>query len=223
MKPAKESTPAAAYIRVSSTKQLDGDGPERQRAGIQAFPGFTIAREFIDDISGTKADRPAFEAMLDYCAEHGITTILVDKTDRFTRDLYIGLQLIGRCATLNLNVIDCSIGKNITKPNSPVEKFLIQTLMSVAELNKNLLVSNMAIARKRIRDSGQKCDGRKGYHDDPNFPLGPEIIARAHSLRHTQKLSFNQIANIFNDEHIPTLNGGAWHGNTIRRITSKSA
>lgn len=215
---------AVAYIRVSSTKQLDGDGPERQRTSTTSFSHnrFTIVREFIDDISGTMADRPAFEEMLAYCQEHSIETILIDKTDRFTRDLFVGLQLIATCASRNLNVIDCATGKSITRPSNATEEMVVDMLMVIAKFNKNLLVETMAAARKRIRDSGQKCDGRKGCHDDPNFPQGPAIIARARAMRAAGK-SCETIARIFTEENVPSARGGRWHPSTIRRITQRAS
>ncbi len=48
--------PVFGYIRVSTTKQLNGDGPERQRAAIEIFcasKGFFVQRWFTDDASGT--------------------------------------------------------------------------------------------------------------------------------------------------------------------------
>lgn len=205
---------AVSYIRVSSTKQLDGDGPERQRAGTAAFPGFTIVREFIDDISGTKLQRPAFDEMLAYCAKQHINTILVDKTDRFTRDLFVGLQLIGRCAAAGLNVIDCSIGKSVTQPETAVETFVVKQLMLVAELNKNLLVETMASARKRKRDAGIKAEGPDGYLDLPEFL---PAVQRARELQphHT----YAQIANTLTKEGYKTLTGkAAWKPGTVHRI-----
>lgn len=205
---------AVSYIRVSSTKQLDGDGPERQRAGVNAFPGFHIDREFIDDISGTKLDRPAFEEMLDYCQQHSINTILIDKTDRFTRDLYIGLQLIGRCAALNLNVIDCTTGKSITKPENATDQFLVKQLMLVAELNKNLLVETMAAARKRIRLSGRKCEGQKAYRDLPQFN---HIVQRIDQL-YAQNRTSREIAHTLNSEGLTTKYGKPWSHSGVCKI-----
>lgn len=205
---------AVSYIRVSSTKQLDGDGPERQRAGTQSFPGFTIVREFIDDISGTKLARPAFEDMLAYCAENGVETVLIDKTDRFTRDLFVGIQLIAICANAGLNVIDCATGKSITRPGNATEELVVDVLMVIAKFNKNLLVETMAAARKRIRDSGRKCDGRKGYRDLPQFAA---TMDRIRELHHSG-LGPTAIADRLNREQVPTMTGRPWKKGTVQGL-----
>lgn len=229
MKPiATTLTKAVAYIRVSSAGQLEGDGPERQRSAIARFAATTnhsIVREFVEDLSGTKdaKSRTAFLELLDFCSTNNITTIIIEKTDRISRDMFVGLSIIGDCAAQQLRLIDADTGRDIANPTRPYEKFVVQVLMAAAELNKNLLVNNMAVARKRIRDSGQKCDGRKGYHDDPDFPEGPAIIARAQSLRRNHGHSFADIATIFNTESVPTINGGRWHSNTVRRMLKRAS
>lgn len=205
---------AVSYIRVSSTKQLDGDGPERQRAGTSAFPGFEIVREFVDDISGTKAVRPAFDEMLAYCKEHSIETVLVDKTDRFTRDLYVGLQLIGECASAGLNVIDCSTAMSVTRPKNKIDKYLVRQLMLVAELAKDMIVENLAVARKRVRDSGRKCEGRKGYRDLPQFSVTMQRIRQLS----TDGLGPTAIANQLNIDQVPTMNGRPWKKGTVQGL-----
>lgn len=207
---------AVAYVRVSSSKQLEGDGPDRQRANIAKFAAlrFTVEREFVDDISGTKEFRPAFDEMLAYCAASGTKTVLVDKTDRFTRDLFVGLLLIATCAKAGLNVIDCSTGKSITQPENSIELFVVKQLMLIAELNKNLLVETMAAARQRIRNSGRKCEGRKGYRDLPAFNMA---VQRAEQLRE-QRLTLREIAEHMNSESISTMTGRPWSHSAVHKM-----
>ncbi len=214
---------AVAYIRVSSTGQLDGDGPERQHDTTSRFAdsrGYTIAQEFVEDVSGAKGanERPVFASMLEHCAEHGITTILVESPMRFARDLAVALVLAEDCRRRGLAVIDCSTGMNMAeRSDDPISKFVHQILFAIAELNKNIFVQMTAKARRRIRERTGKCDGRKGYADDPNFPQGPAIIQRATQLR-TQRMTYRQIARTLTSEGWPTLNGGKWRASTVHRI-----
>lgn len=220
-------TKAVAYIRVSSIGQLDGDGPERQRTAIARFAedaGYSVVREFVEDISGTKdtSSRMVFLELLAWCAENGVTHVIIEKSDRISRDMFVGLSIIGDCAAARLRLIDADTQRDLANPRGPYEKFVMQVLMAASELNKNVFVYQSQAAKRRIRERGEKCDGAKGYHDDPNFPLGPTIVARAKQLRdlgHT----YRDIADILTRENFPTMNGGQWRGTTVHKMLKRAA
>lgn len=212
---------AVSYIRVSSTMQLDGDGPERQRLAIQRFAdanGYLITREFVEDISGTKdtKSRAVFSELLDYCAEHGIHTIIIEKADRISRDMFVGLSIVGDCAARKLSLLDADTGRDLAHPNGPYETFVIHILMAAAQLNRDIFVHQSGVARKRIRSSGRKCEGAKGYRE-----LNPAAFQRIHEL-HRQGLTERDIAATLNSEGVPTLKGGAWNPSSVHRVAKQS-
>lgn len=213
---------AVSYIRVSSTKQLDGDGPERQIDATRRFAlsRYHIAREFVEDFTGTKggSERPVFAAMMAYCAEHGITTVLVESPMRFARDLAVALVLAEDCRRRGISIIDCSTGSNLSeRTDDPISRFVHQILFAVAELNKNIFVQMTAKARRRIRERTGKCEGRRGYHDSQNFPQGPAIVARAQDMR-SKGLTYREIAATLRSEGVPTMNGGEWRGSGVHKM-----
>ena len=61
---------------------------------------------------------------------------------------------------------------------------------AVAEFEKNKLVLQLRVARKRIRDSGKKCEGRKGLLDR----YGHEILEEVKHLRDFHGLTYSEIS-----------------------------
>jgi len=88
------------YYRVSTAKQSrSGLGMEAQYQAVQDFLqcyGGEVIAEFVEVESGTRSDRPQFEAAVNHTLLSG-ATVLVAKLDRLARDLHIitGLQKMG--------------------------------------------------------------------------------------------------------------------------------
>lgn len=209
---------AASYARCSSISQQDGDSFDRQNATIDRFAApndYTVAICFFEVITGTSDDRPAFNAMLDWCTDNGVTHILIERMDRLARKFSVGETLIAMCRKLGLTIIDCSTGENLTDDDPSPDAWLNAGLrLLIAEWEKRNLVYRTGQAKKRIRQSGGKCDGRKGYRDIPAFS---ETVQRIHELRSTG-LQYQQIADILQADNVPTLNGGRWRPSTIHGI-----
>src|SRR4051794_37699572 len=84
MTPSKLRT--AIYARVST---LDQD-PAMQLRELRAYAAhrrLPITAEFIDQVSGTTADRPALERLWQAVRARKLDTILVWKFDRFARSM----------------------------------------------------------------------------------------------------------------------------------------
>lgn len=218
---------AVAYIRVSSTKQLDGDGPDRQVERISAYAtehdfDVGIARTFVEDISGTKdsTKRPVFSAMLEFCEQHAISHILIEKMDRWARDLIVGELLLAQCRKLQITVIDCSTGLNLTEESDdPYATFVRQVMLAAAELNKNVFVHQTKKARRRIRQRSGKCEGRKGYADTPGWEHVVESARRHRSAGR----SYAFIAESLNLQGLPTMSGKPWTKGTVHQMLNSVA
>lgn len=216
-------TPAAAYLRVSSPGQQDGDGFPRQSEAAQFYAdshNLTLLACFPEPVSGTKdsIDRPGFSSLLAYCHENGVRIILIEKMDRWARDLIIGEILLAECRKLSIDVIDCATGQNLTEvSDDPYVKFVRQVMLAAAELNKNIVVTQTAKARRRIRERQGKCEGRKGYRDTPGWE---HVVSKVEQLRH-QGLSTEGIADRLNADATPTINGGRWRRSTVRGILGR--
>jgi DNA invertase Pin-like site-specific DNA recombinase len=75
----------AIYSRVSTKEQE----PENQLLQLREFcnrSGYTIYNEYIDKLSGGKADRPQFLEMFKAASQRKFDMVLVWSLDRFTRE-----------------------------------------------------------------------------------------------------------------------------------------
>jgi DNA invertase Pin-like site-specific DNA recombinase len=216
---------AVMYLRVSSAGQSDGDGFPRQADAIQRYADchkLAIATCFFEAISGADDDRPAFVAMLDYCVEVGVKTILIERMDRWARKFSTGESLIEDCRQRGLTVVNCATGDNLTDDTPDPDVWFIGALsLLMAEWDKRKLSHRMSVAKTRLRKANGKCDGRKGYRDDPNFPQGPAIIELARQLRKSG-MPYREVAATLERNNLPTMNGGRWQPNTVRKMLART-
>lgn len=215
---------AVAYVRVSSTLQLTADGPERQTEFVTAYAArnnLEIANFFVDDVTGSKdtVDRPGWNAMLAYCEEHGIRAILIEKIDRLQREPIVGELLLNQCREKSIAVVDCCTGMNFAQESeNPYVRFLQRILRDAAAFNKDVMVYHTSRARARIRQSGKKCEGRKGYRDLPEFTQTLQRITELSGAG----LGPSAIARHLNREQVPTMNGEPWKRGTVHRLLKES-
>jgi DNA invertase Pin-like site-specific DNA recombinase len=212
------SMDAVSYSRCSSVGQADGDSFDRQGATQDRFATlhhYNLVACFFEAITGTSDDRPAFNAMLDWCVDNGVTHILIERMDRLARKFSVGETLIAMCRKLGLTIIDCSTGENLTDDDPSPDAWLNAAFrLMVAEWEKRNLVYRTGQARARIRQSGRKCDGRKGYRDLPQFS---QALQRINDLSNAG-LGPTAIANRLNAEQVPTMNGKPWKRGTVHQI-----
>ena len=127
---------AVIYVRVSSKEQAEqGYSPDAQKRLLWAFArsnGFDVAEEFEDAETAKKAGRTAFNAMLEYVCRQGIKHILVEKTDRLTRNFkdYGFIEDLMRDNDVTVHLV--KEAQSIDKNSSSNQKFLfgIKTLMA---------------------------------------------------------------------------------------------
>jgi DNA invertase Pin-like site-specific DNA recombinase len=209
---------AVAYMRVSSSGQLEGDGPERQELKIREYAkvgGYSIRGLFLDDVSGTKdsVNRPEFSRMLEFCVESGVGVIIVERMDRWARDLLIGETLLIRCRERKLTVIDASTGNTLTdESDDPDVRLMRQMLLALAQYEKDKMMYRLNSAKKRIRARGGRCDGPVGLKDTENGRRAIELARGWYS----QGASQRQIAEELDRLGIPTVNGGPWRSSTVQ-------
>lgn len=90
-KPVPAVTRCAIYARVSTREQQEeGYSLDAQLGLLRGYAiakGLIIDREFVEAASAKSSDRPAFKEMLDLCRRGVIQAIVVEKTDRLTRNL----------------------------------------------------------------------------------------------------------------------------------------
>jgi DNA invertase Pin-like site-specific DNA recombinase len=216
---------AYAYIRVSSVKQEDGHGPERQLKAIKAqakrgryqlIPGSDGMIYFQDAHTGTEAARPEFLRMLEEAKAAGVRYVLVESMDRFTRNLLVGITLINDLIEAGISLIEATSGENLTDSyvGDPMAEAMVLIKGVFAQAEKRKLVNRMKAARVAVRKTGKRCEGDKpfGTHDGE-----AEVVNQIRRLRKA-RMSFAKIADELNRLGTPTRKGGLWGASSVRAI-----
>lgn len=219
---------AFSYLRVSSKGQVDGDGFERQRDVIAKrcrISGIEISREFIEaGISGTSEldARPALSALFAAIQSNGVRVVVVERSDRLSRDLMVGEVLLAKFREEEVAVIECEDGRELTAndPDNATGTMVRQLLAVIAQFEKTGLVSKLRKARARKRAEDGRCEGRKPFGERPGEQ---EAIERMHQLRRKpvgkeKRMSFTKIAAVMDAEGFPSRTGKPWAASTVQQI-----
>jgi DNA invertase Pin-like site-specific DNA recombinase len=174
---------AVAYFRTSSATNVNGDSEERQRVAVRKYAKthrLNLASEFYDAaVSGADPidTRPGFSAMLDYISKSGASTILIETSSRFARDLAVQITGHEQLKTLGIELIPVDAPDHFTD-DTPTATMVRQILGAVAEFDKSATVLKLKVARDRKSAAlGRRCEGRKGYS-----VTHPEMVREAKRL-----------------------------------------
>ena len=219
--------PACGYIRVSTLGQFDGDGFERQRQAIQAFTaanGFAIVETFEERGVSGKTDgdaRPAFQQMISALLASECRTVVVESLDRLAREYRVQEHLLIYLASKGIGLIAANTGECVTDAIAadPMRKALVQIQGIFAELDRNLLVRKLRMARERKKAATGRCEGQKPYGD---LPGESAAVAKMRQLRE-QGWTLESIAADLNAAGIASRHGAKWHAKTVSRILEYSA
>jgi len=217
---------AFSYLRVSGKGQIDGDGFDRQRDAIAKrckLEGIEIEREFVEaGISGTSdlENRPALSALFTAIVANGVRTVIVERSDRFSRDLMVGEVLLAQFRDIGVTVIESEDGRDLTAndPDNATGTLVRQILAVIAQFEKTSIVAKLRKARQRARNETGRCEGRKPYGSQPGES---EVLATMKVLRRKRegkRMSFDKIADSLNADGIKSRTGGEWRGSVIRNI-----
>lgn len=213
------------YIRVSSKKQVDGDGPERQTQAIAAFckaQGLVLERTYSDSISGTVEglDRPELAELFRFIdtmkelEQPAINGIVVERMDRLARDLMVSEVLLAECRKRGLIVYSADQGTliNMAEDGGDPTRVLIRQIMgALSQWEKTMLVRKLKSSRDRIRARGERCEGVKPYG---HFRGEPEIIAIARALLPATN---GEIARTLNLMQQGTRKGLQWTKDNVKK------
>jgi DNA invertase Pin-like site-specific DNA recombinase len=225
---------AVSYMRCSGDGQISGDTWERQTEKIRALAdrlGFEIEHEWREEGISGKIEceqRPAFQEMLARLLSNGCRTIIVEDLSRLARRYAVQEQILLYLCAKGITLWTCANGgQNITEEmnQDPTKRLLIGIVGLVSQWEREQLVEKLKIARKHIKDKFGRCEGRKGFADDPNRPEEKLILSRMIVLRDDGKKP-DQIAQILNSEGVPTRGTkhgkSPWHPSTINKILARN-
>ena len=218
--------PAYAYLRVSSTGQIEGHGFERQeKAILKHAEGRYEVREFYRDaFTGTDADRPEFNLMCERILKNGVRTILIEDLSRLARDAMVQQLLLAKLADLGIDLINSTTGQNVTGDvaENPMLKAMVQIQGVFAELEKSNLVGKLRRARDAKTAASGKCEGAKFYgEEDPAERENIRLMKRLRRLKRGKRMGYGSIAAELNKRGIAPRRGKLWHPSTVQRILER--
>lgn len=205
-----------------------------------------VEQEFTErGISGAAFERPALASLLVYCREmraqqtqqlaqamkdplsmvagdgsmaiQDNVTVLIERSDRLARENLTAELILREFRALDVQVVDCEAGVELTNDDNPSSVLIRQILQAVAEFEKSSLVKKLKRARDRKRAKEGRCDGAKpfGYYEDEKEAL--ELIR----VWSSNGAPASDIAMDLNAGGYRTRKGTAWNRGTVWRLIKR--
>lgn len=222
----------AAYVRVSTDKQVQGEGLAVQEAAIARYARrnrLDLAATFRDEgESGTLAERDGWAD-----AEHALRSgevagIVVYKLDRLARDVMVQEQLMAGVWRLGGEIYSTAADENNLRddPDDPTRKLVRRMMGIIAEYERDMVVLRMRRGRRAKARAGGFAYGSPpfGYRliDGALAPDPDEqaVLTRAKRLRR-RGLSTRAIAADLNAAGHRTKRGREWSSSSVSAALSK--
>jgi len=156
------TTKVALYCRVSTTDQYP-ENQVRVLTDLAEKNGAEIVATFIDKgISGVKKDRDALNQMLSAARSRKFNTLYVLSIDRLSRSVK---NLIETVETLNELGITIVFQRENIDTKSAMGNFFLTVLGSIAQLEREIMVSRINAGIARAKSQGKKM-GRPSKLND---------------------------------------------------------
>lgn len=174
------------YARVSTSNQANhGNSLDAQKESlIQAG-----AREiYIDTYTGTKTDRPQFQAMLGKMKRGD--TLVVTKLDRLARSTTDGCAIVRglleagvRVHVLNMGMIE----------DSPVGKVIMAVMFAMAEFERDMIVERTMEGKRIARQRDGYKEGRPPIEDTLGLDTIMEYMDKVRSGEMGPKQAYTEL------------------------------
>lgn len=150
----------AAYLRVSTDGQEDGNGLDVQRQHIAAYAaanGLTVGMWLTDVVSGAKEDRPRLAELRKAVACGAVSTVLVYRVDRLARDLLLA-ETLHRELSAKAKVVSVSesFGEGFTG------NLMRQIIAAFAEYERAVIAARLAGGRRSAATTKGTYSGGPG-------------------------------------------------------------
>lgn len=214
---------AVIYARYSCDRQTEQsiDGQLRECREFAQREGIIVIGEYIDRaISGTTANRPEFQRMIQDSKNQLFQAIIVYKLDRFARNRYDSAMYKAKLKSNGVRVL--SAKEHIT--DSPEGIILEGLLEAMNEYYSAELSQKIKRGMRENAIAGKTTGGNiaMGYRIRPDKyvevdPEGASIVKRIF-MRYDTGASFAQICNELNSAGYTTSRGKPFRSDTISRI-----
>lgn len=200
-----------SYTRVSSDKQSDKDGPERQSEAIRLFAaqrGFEVASEFHESAGHAFSDdelydgpvsdlRPVLIQALDWAKANGVDALVVEHPDRWSRSVFLALRLGREARKRGITVWSASGGEPLNRSEN---KLMSMMRILFAEEDKDKAIARLKEGRDRASSRlGKRVEGRKKMRRGAGHSLLIEYAVSG--------MGWPEIARTLNKARFRTLSG----------------
>ena len=169
------------YIRVSTVKQAnEGNSLEGQQKLLMEN-GVMKENIFEDAYTGTKADRPQFNELLDILKEGD--TLVVTKLGRFARSMIEGSKIVNELIEKGVKVNVLNIG---LMDNTPSSKLIRNIFFSFAEFERDMIVERT--------QEGKQIKMEKDVDATLGRPKKFKKAQRDMALQLLEKHSYNEVS-----------------------------
>lgn len=212
----------AAYARVSSDKDAMHNSLSAQvsfyNKFIQQNDEWEFAGVFSDEAkTGTKEDRPGFQALLQACREKKVDLVIVKSLSRFARNTVTVLKSVKELKELGINIY---FEEERLYSNSGECEMILNIMASYYQEEARSVSENMKWRIKRDFEQGLLWGGRDyfGYKVvDRKLVVVPEqakVVKHIFEL-YEQGYGDTMIAKILNKEGIKPLHNEIWTRNSV--------
>lgn len=171
----------ALYARVSTSDK--GQAPETQLLVLREYAarrGFVPAGEYVDYASGTRDNRPQYQALLTAARKRQVDVVLVWRYDRFARSTQALVQALHEFHRLGVDFISHQENIDTTTPQG---ELIFMVMASLAQFERALIGERVKAGMARAKAQGKRIS---------RAPLAEELQAQIVALA-AEGLSIHQI------------------------------
>ena len=164
------------YARVSTVSQeLD--------VQIQALENEGATVIYKEKFTGTKTDRPQLNELMGQLQEGD--KLVVTKLDRLARNTKEGIEIIERLFEKGVKVHVLNVG---LLENTTMGRFFLQTLLAVAEMERNLIVERTQEGKVIAKQQAGFREGRPNKYTKQQLDHAMSLLDN-HSLKQVSELT----------------------------------
>lgn len=164
------------YARVSTVAQdLTVQNEELKKEGCEII--------FEEKFTGTKTDRPQFNKLLEQLQEGD--TLVVTKLDRLARNAKEGITIIENLFEKGVKVHVLNVG---LLENTTMGRFFLQTLLAVAEMERNLIVERTQEGKAIAKQRPDFKEGRPKKHTKQQVEHALKLL-ESHSYKQVEEMT----------------------------------
>lgn len=153
---------AALYIRVSTSEQ----DPTMQLLDLKRYAqqrGYQIYQEYVDlGVSGTKANRPALDALMDAARKRLFDVVLVWRFDRFARSTKHLVDALHEFRALGIDFISY---QEAIDTSSPIGEAMFTIISAMAKLERDIIVERVKAGMRKAKEQGKRIGRPKAVVD----------------------------------------------------------